>query len=178
MINTQNNVVARGKHVKFLPVNWIYDNFISQPCILDLLISALYQDRPTILGQKILDSVFHTEKIEDNNLQQKSNIFDRFSLNNEGGSFAFLVKKIFCNPFGMLHGGCAAMMAEHAVRKTKDQYPEQIDVTYLNGVSLSSVANIELLKLESDNKSNILYGTIQKQGKCAVQFSMTMRAKA
>ena len=179
MINKQNDIVAHGRHIKFLPVNWFYDNVISQPCILNLVISALFQDRPTTLGQKVLDSFFHTEKVndrkhDDNNLQ-KNNIFDRFSLRSEEGSFAFLVRKTFCNPFGMLHGGCAAMVAEHAVRQTRKEssiHLQQIDVTYLNGISNGSIANVKLLEQENGSKSNVVHGTIHKQGKCAVQFSM------
>ena len=180
MRNEENKLVARGRHVKYLPVSWAYDNIISHPCLLSMLISSLYDKQtPTWLGKKLFDS-FVGERVDDHiNLERRkvdSNIFESFRLGRGvEGNPEFQVQRCLCNPFSMLHGGAAAMIAESSVHllnaTNQKRHISQLDLTYLSSIAVGRNASV---KLDDKCGADVVYGNITNQGQVSVQFSMHM----
>ena len=181
--NEVNKLVARGRHVKYLPVSWAYDNIISSPCLLSMIISCVYDKQtPTWIGKKLLDSFLGERSVDARiNLDQhevESDLFESFHLaRGVKGNPEFLVQRCLCNPFSMLHGGAAAMIAESSVHlrymtKEKKQI-SQIDLTYLSSIPVGKSANVEF---DETSGSDAVHGYITNKGKVAVQFSMLFQS--
>jgi hypothetical protein len=177
-MQNEKKIVAHGRHVKYLPVSWAYDNIISHPCLLSMLISGLYDTQtPTWLGKKLFE-FFVGERVDacisSDPQKLKSNIFDSFLFGKgSNGNLEFQVQRCLCNPFSMLHGGAAAMAAESSVHllyaTNKKKRISQLDLTYLSSIAVGKNACVEF---DDGCESGAIHGNITSQGKTAVQFSM------
>jgi len=180
MRNKENKLVARGRHVKYLPISWAYDNIISHPCLLSVLISCLYDKQtPTWLGKKLFDSFVGEivdARVNLEHQKDESNIFESFRLGRGvEGNPEFQVQRCLCNPFSTLHGGAAAMIAEssvhlqNATNQNQEKYISQLDLTYLSSIAVGKNASVQF---DDNCDSDAVHGIIMSQGKTAVQFSM------
>jgi len=173
-----NELVARGRHVKYLPVSWAYDNIISHPCFLSIILSTIYEkEGPTWLGKKLFDlflgkgEVSHIHEEQD---MSEKNVIESFRLGKGAkGKLEFQVHRSICNPFDMLHGGAAAMIAESSVHlqdtRIPKRYVSQLDLTYLSGIAVGKNGEIHIDTFGADDA---VHGSIVNEGKVAVQFSV------
>jgi len=65
---------------------------------------------------------------------------------NSGGGYTWDLRQHFCNPFGMLHGGAAAMSVEHSAAlahtDNTDTVCTRLDLSYLSSVANKRTAAI------------------------------------
>jgi len=173
-----NELVARGRHVKYLPISWAYDNIFSHSCLLSIIATSIHDKQsPTWLGKKLFDSFMGNHVVSQFNEEQnrlENNVFESFPLGRgANGNPEFRVQQNVCNPFGMLHGGAAAMIIENSVYRVdatnQKRSISQLDLTYLNGIALGRNAEIHFV---DSCGSDAVHGSLASTGKVAVQFSI------
>lgn len=183
-------MVAEGQHVKFMPVSWIYDNFISLPAILPLFLNLLFTFNAanevisrTFFGKKAMPPPPEGDDLEvTTNLD---NIAEGFEMREENGIFQFEAKQRMCNPMS-LHGGCAAMAAETAFLLSRDRLGvdkskrvTRMDMNYLSAInkSRSDPVNVEFDEDDLQEKNekaatNTARGALLQKGKKNMLFEL------
>jgi acyl-coenzyme A thioesterase 13 len=178
MKNEANVIVASGRHVKYLPISWFYDNVLAHPCIFQILTSALYDDEnncpTTWIGMPIFRSMLKSDVAfdikSDKSSQISGNIFD--SINFDGNLQPnFKVRRNLCNPFGMLHGGAAAIATESAIRQKRIGHRVlQLDLSFFSSIAVGRGVNVVL----DDSSEKDLDGSLVSGEKVAVKFSAVL----
>ena len=163
-------LLAQGQHIKYMPVSWLYDNVLSLPFVLPILLNVLFTFNKagealsrTFLGKRIIPSVPSGEDIEvTENLE---NIAEGFHMqeDQEGHSWVFEAKQRMCNPMSF-HGGAAAMAAETAFymhcKRLGLAVTEvtRIDMNYLSVINKSSTKLVSV-KIENISGDDALCKT-------------------
>ena len=159
--DSHDTIVARGNHIKYLPISWLYDNILCSSFVFPWLTSAVYNLNhmsPTWLGQYILDS-FGKQPREDE-IPSQTNVYQQIHKSLP----LFPVKRMNCNPFSMLHGGCAAMLIEEAAcKKLGLDRVNSIVVNYMNGIASGKTAEVDFDEAKS--------GYVTSNGKVMASFT-------
>ena len=107
-------LVARGTHIKFLPLgSWLMDSVVLQPAVLGPLINyGLYDDGSNIFTRLGLAAPF-VKKIT---YDPTASAYETLGLTPIAGSSGAMQTKVhqaLCNPMSSMHGGAVAMAAEY-----------------------------------------------------------------
>jgi acyl-coenzyme A thioesterase PaaI-like protein len=155
MFDTANNLVARGYHTKYLPMGLAWD-FASSPWIAPISLfiydNIYVKIENTKLGKAAAAALLggRNKTIQQMPpLQGVGAVFDAFNIMKRQVSadqsfceYSFNTEPFMCNIRGFLHGGCVAMVAEHAALQTaaiavnKQSRVSRIDVQYLNAMQV------------------------------------------
>ncbi len=184
MRNEKKSIIARGNHIKYLPLGWFFDNIISIPFIFDNLTKALYnidENVPTWLGNKMLESSEYkplsskssNKNENDSDSHQSQSVFDDLDMTNS----EFKIKRMHCNPFNMAHGGALGMAIEEAAIQSvaKGREMLSVEVNYLNSIPLGSTATIIFQQTENYEDANTYKGNILCNGKITNSFTLSFR---
>lgn len=181
MRNVKGDLLARGKHIKYMPMGWIWD-VLGHPLILPWVIffydkfykgkfstpldNVVFTPRTDVVdSHEGIAQVFENMSVEKSDILPAENAPERV--------YKINVKPQFKNRFGSFHGGAAAIAIEEACEsylnefKFKQQHDEQkrvylekMEVRYL--ATMKGELEIHLSLAEAPFHSNevILQGSI------------------
>ena len=176
MRNEHDELVASGKHIKFLPISWFYDNIISIPFIYSIIARAIYNIEHhslSWLGEHLLGPNNDTE-VTSNIYKQIRDQFASVTSEVDGKEVPTMtIKRKYANPFSMLHGGAAAMIVEEAVSSEKTKV-ETIVMNYMNGVPVNTNVSV-VVDADSVVGSDAIAGSLMTNGKAMSSFSCQLR---
>lgn len=172
MKNELDELVASGKHIKFLPISWFYDNIISIPFIYSFITRAVYnieQNALSWLGERLLGPSDDPE-VTSNLYDQIHDQFDCVTSEIDGKEVpTMMIKRKYANPFSMLHGGAAAMIVEEAV-SSKHTKVESIVMNYMNGVPVNKNVSV-VIDAKKMVGSHTVAGSLVTNGRVMSTFS-------
>ena len=140
MLSISGQELAKGSHIKFLPMGFLWD-FIFSPFILPCTLYLL-EVIPAWLKSLIAPNFKHTGPVQRN----KDSIFEEIGILKNSNSF--IVKPNLCNPTGHLHGGALAVACEEFIQGkpyAKGKKVNAMNLKYLRSMTgdLSITANLE-----------------------------------
>lgn len=173
--NDGKTVIAKGSHIKFLPMGFIWD-FLMQPNLLPITLSCVEVIAP-VLGYFV--PMFKLPSI-DGPMKQHSKelgaIYTELEVTSTADNTStMIVTKSKHNPLGSLHGGCVAMACEEAAIF---KYPElkgshmirSMEVRYLS--SMQDVVCLVSNAQTTDKGNIITIGKVMnKKNSLCAQFT-------
>lgn len=182
--NNPDVMVGKGRHIKFLPVSWLWDNYLSSDYIVPILTTMFYDDKnekPTALAEYYKMVPSPEARAEFVIGEHLGSVVDSISME-EGGSvdqFQFTARKIHLNPGHGFHGGCAAIAAEEAfvryMQKTGKMNDtlkaKQISLQYLSAIKASSTPIVVDI-IDHKGEQNVIEGNICQNGFTCVSFAI------
>ena len=165
MLDKDNRLVAHGRHIKYLPMGWIWDMFThpsispySFPLVENLGSNEAFNNSYVgrMLGEALLgagnkaisSSSASTSEAATDVVSSTFEMLDvqpaGTRLQGQGGAYDLTVKPQMCNMMGALHGGALAMAIESsaAQEKRKKTSPDHgsditcIEIHYLSAVKV------------------------------------------
>ena len=170
-------VVARGKHIKFLPLgSWLMDSVVMQPAVLGPLINyGLYDDGSSIFTRLGLAAPF-VKKIN-YDPSTTASAYETLGLTPIAGSSGAMQTKVhqaLCNPMSSMHGGAVAMAAEYtsftsAKTTGSAEVGVEMQLTYLSALTKDIV-----VEATADPQTATTRGLLRRaqQSQPAVTFAL------
>ena len=180
MRSPEGTLLAKGKHIKFLPMGWLWD-LVSHPVILPIALYFYQIFRGSKFKTDVDEILYKPRVVEDNHDEKEvASVFSALSIEPSAGDnsekesyYKVRVKSFMKNRLGALHGGAAASVIEEACevylntyRSAEQQdvekklYVEKMEVRYFS--PLRGEIEVQVRPEESPFHSNevILVGAI------------------
>ena len=155
-------LLAKGSHVKFLPMGIVWD-WLFSPTLLPFFMYIL-NSIPLYLKAMIAPNFKHQGLPK----MEKKSIFEELNISKEG---TFKVNPMLCNPVGALHGGALAVACEEIITRKIASSKQVIDLEIKYLRTMKGDITIEM-KDEDPIEENRRYGfVINKKGQLCAQFS-------
>lgn len=182
--NNPEVMVGKGRHIKFLPVSWLWDNYLSSDNILPVLIDMFYDaknDKPTALAEYYKLTPPVERRAEYVIGEHLGAVVDSINMSDgeKANEFLFIARKIHLNPGNGFHGGCAAVAAEEAfirymkkLGKMNEGFKaKRINLQYLSAIKASSTPIVVEI-IDNNGDDHVIEGNICQNGFTCVSFAI------
>ena len=179
--DSKGDLVAIGNHTKFMPVSWLYDNFLSLPMILPIVLNLFWSFTSTSVKRTWLGKKYIPPAPEGENLESTADIegiLPSFAMqfNEAQGTFDFIARQLHCNPMSF-HGGAAAMAAEEACVLAAeraglgpDLFLKKLDMQYLSAINKSEKNLVSILVDKVAGSDGHVKGSLSQKGQGKMLF--------
>lgn len=145
------SVLARGKHIKFMPMGWIYETLCSDKMLHRLLdLRQRYSNHPKVLSflDNLTGSSGPAKSVIDGDVDAVGSVYKGLKVQKaEDGDYTVKLWPGMNMIMGQMHGGAAAMCVEEAATATirnliptqqENSFMRSIQLTYLTGLKVCS----------------------------------------
>lgn len=145
MINSKQQVVAKGKHMKFLNMGVVW-NTLTHPYLLPLVVQAMQIPILNSAISKLMASKAQ-KKVSDGCSKELGGIYTYLQQKHVSvGTAEMKVSPELCNIMGLMHGGAVAMSCEETVAASMGSEAEKInamEVTYMSALGGNISIHVE-----------------------------------